>query len=104
MLAAEEGALPLEAVTDNADAAVRAGGRQRMDRAFEAVVGVSFAAQNHLKRLVVIVPAGFADCHDATTSLVAALPIAQTAAESRVRFVLGRVSGSTTVHCGASRT
>jgi len=103
MLAAKEGALPLEAVTDNTDAAVRAGGRQRMDRAFEAVVGVSLAAQNHLKRLVVIVPAGFADCHD-TTSLVAALPIAQTAAESRVRFVLGRVSGSTTVHCGASRT
>ena len=72
MLAAEESTLPLEAVADNTDAAVRAGRRQRMDRAFEAVVGVSLAAQNYLKRLVVIVPAGFADCHDAT-SLVAAV-------------------------------
>ena len=70
MLAAEESTLPLEAVADNTDAAVRAGRRQRMDRAFEAVIGVSLAAQNHLKRLVVIVPAGFADCHDTTQGAV----------------------------------
>ena len=37
MLAAKEGALLLEAVTDNPDAAMRAGRRQCMDRAFEAV-------------------------------------------------------------------
>lgn len=67
MLAAEEGALLLEAVTDDTDAAMRAGRRQRMDRAFEAVEGVGLAALDHLKRLVVIVPAGFADCHDTTS-------------------------------------
>jgi hypothetical protein len=37
MLAAEEGAVLLEAVPDDADAAVLAGRRQRMDRAFETV-------------------------------------------------------------------
>jgi hypothetical protein len=39
MLAAEKGAVLLEAVSDDADAAVLAGRRQRMDRAFEAVEG-----------------------------------------------------------------
>ena len=69
MLAAKEGALLLEAVTDNPDAAMRAGRRQCMDRAFEAVERVGLATLDHLKRLVVIVPAGFADCHD-TISLI----------------------------------
>lgn len=67
MLAAEKGALSLEAVTDNTDAAMRAGRRQRVDRAFEAVVSVSFAAQNNLKSFVIIVAAGLADCHDTTS-------------------------------------
>src|SRR5215831_6502316 len=40
MLAAEEGAVLFESVADDADAAVLAGRRQRMDRALEAVEGV----------------------------------------------------------------
>jgi len=40
VLAAKEGAVLLEPVADDADAAVLAGRRQRMDRAFEAVEGV----------------------------------------------------------------
>jgi len=64
MLAAKEGAVLLEAVPDDADAAVLAGRRQRVDRAFEAVEGVGGAVHGHLKRLVVVVSAGFASGHD----------------------------------------
>src|ERR1700754_3385289 len=63
MLAAEEGAVLFEAVTDDADAAVLAGWRQRVDRAFEAVEGVGGAVHAHLKRLVVLVSARFASGH-----------------------------------------
>jgi hypothetical protein len=64
MLAAKEGSRLLKAVPDNASAAMRARRGQRLDRAFEAVKGVGLTAVNYLKGLVVIVPAGFADCHD----------------------------------------
>jgi hypothetical protein len=64
MLATEEGALLLESVADNADAALRAGRRQRMNGAFEAVEGMSDPAHTHLERLVVIVPASFTSRHD----------------------------------------
>src|SRR5262249_31302136 len=67
MLTAIEGARLLEPVTDDTDAAMRARGRQRMDCAFEAVKAVRLAVLNHLKRLVVVVPAGFADCHGTTS-------------------------------------
>lgn len=66
MLAAIKSALLLKAVTDNPDAAMRAGRCQCVDRAFEAVERVGLATLDYLKRLVVIVPAGFADCHDTT--------------------------------------
>jgi hypothetical protein len=64
VLAAEEGALLLEPVAHDADAAMLACRRQRMNGAFEAVEGVSGLAHRHLKRLVVIVSAGFTSGHD----------------------------------------
>jgi hypothetical protein len=64
MLAAEEGAILLEPVADDADAAILACRRQRMNGAFEAVEGVSGLAHRHLKGLVVIVSARFTSGHD----------------------------------------
>src|SRR3977135_140774 len=60
MLAAEERAFLFEPVTDDMNAAIVAGRSQRMDRAFEAVEGVGRAVHAHLKRLVVVISAGFA--------------------------------------------
>lgn len=77
MFAAEEGARLLEAVTDDAGPAMRARRCQRMDRAFEAVKDVRLTIVNHLKGLVVIIPAGFADCHDSLALTVAGLQTAQ---------------------------
>jgi putative aminopeptidase FrvX len=53
MLIAEEGALLVEAVTDNTDATMCACRCQRTDRTFEAIDGVGLTAPDHLKRLVV---------------------------------------------------
>src|SRR5262249_24465380 len=64
MLAAKEGTVLLEPVADDADAAVLAGRRQRVDRAFEAVEGVGGTVHADLKCLVVVVSAGFASGHD----------------------------------------
>src|SRR4029453_12518753 len=64
VLAAEEGAVLLEPVADDADAAVLAGRRQRVDRAFETVEGVGGTVHADLKCLVVVVSAGFASGHD----------------------------------------
>src|SRR5947208_14939032 len=64
MLAAEEGALLLEPVAENADAALVAGWCQRVNGAFETVVGMGHPAHAQLERLVVIVPAGFTSGHD----------------------------------------
>jgi RNase P/RNase MRP subunit POP5 len=64
MLAAEEGPLLLQSVADDADAAILACRRQRMNGAFEAVEGVSGVTHRHLKGLVVIVSAGFTSGHD----------------------------------------
>ena len=66
MLAAEESARFFEPVTDNADAAMRASRRQRVDRAFEAVEDMGPTVVHYLKSLVVVVPSGFADCHNTT--------------------------------------
>src|SRR4030081_1407160 len=63
MLAAEERAVLLQAVTDDPGAAVLAGRRQRRDRALEAVEGVGLAIQGDLERLVVGGSAGFASGH-----------------------------------------
>jgi hypothetical protein len=51
MIATEEGAAFLEAVTDNTDPACRASGRKRMDCAFETVIGVD----GHLECFVVVI-------------------------------------------------
>src|SRR6266705_2579061 len=63
MGAAEDRVVLLDAVTDDADAAVIAGRRERMDRAFEAVERMGVSVHRHLERLVVIVAAGFASGH-----------------------------------------
>ena len=64
MLATEEGAFLFEPVTDNMNAAIVAGWSERMDRTLEAIEGVGRAVHAHLKRLVVVVAAGFASGHD----------------------------------------
>src|SRR6266571_7206900 len=64
MVAAEELAFLFEAVTEDMNAAIVAGWSQRMDRTLEAVEGVGGAVHAHLKRLVVVVSAGFAFGHD----------------------------------------
>lgn len=63
MVATEEGTVLLQSVADNAHAAHLAGGRQRLDGAFEAVEGMGLARLHHLERLVVVVSAGFALSH-----------------------------------------
>src|SRR5262249_11735877 len=63
VLAAEESPFLLEAVAHDADAAILAFRRQRMDRTFEAVEGMGGTVHAHLERLVVIVPAGFTSGH-----------------------------------------
>jgi len=64
MLAAEERPFLLEPVADDADAAIVAFRRQRMDRAFEAVEGMGGTVHAHLERLVVVVSAGFTSGHE----------------------------------------
>src|SRR6266511_5201059 len=64
MLAAEERAFLFEPVTEDMNAAIVASRSQRMDRALEAVEGMGRAVHVHLKRLVVVVSAGFASGHD----------------------------------------
>src|SRR3984893_8493532 len=66
MVAAEERAFLFEAVTEDMNAAIVAGWSQRMDRALEAVEGVGGAVHAHLKRLVVVVSAGFASSQTAS--------------------------------------
>ena len=58
-----------------------------MDRTFEAVKDVRFTIVNHLKGLVVVVPARFADCHD-IAPLVAALQTADLFKASNFQIML----------------
>src|SRR5260370_20231776 len=71
MLAAEEGALLLEPVADDAGAAILAFRRQRMNGAFEAVEGMGDPAHAHLERLVIIVATGFTSGHDDLAAVLA---------------------------------
>ena len=66
VIAAEHPAALLQPVADNAHAAMRAGGRESMDRAFKAVKRVGLALRNHLKGFVVVVAARVAFHRDAT--------------------------------------
>ncbi len=67
MFAAKEGSFLFKTVADDTDAAMGAGRRKGVDRAFEAIEGMGLAALNYLKRLVVIVSASLAYCHDNTS-------------------------------------
>ena len=64
MLATEECAFLFEPVTDDMNTTIVAGRGQRMDRALKAIKGVRRAIHAHLKRLVVVISAGFASGHD----------------------------------------
>ena len=63
MVATEHPAAFLQAVADDAHAAMRARGRQPMDRTFKAVKRVSLTLRNHLKGFVVVVAARVAFRH-----------------------------------------
>jgi hypothetical protein len=63
VIATEECAAFLKAVTDNADPAYRTGRCKRMDRALETVIGVDLSFLGHLESLVIVVAASFTFCH-----------------------------------------
>jgi hypothetical protein len=59
----EDSSVSFDAVTNDPAVAMRANRRQCMDRAFEAVEGVTLSAHYDFKRLVVFVFANFACRH-----------------------------------------
>ena len=63
MDAAEDLSVGLHAVADHPAVAVRANRRQRVDRAFEAIEGMTLAGNDHFKRLVIFILANFACSH-----------------------------------------
>src|SRR5450759_3869472 len=63
VIAAEHPAALLQAVADDAHAATRAGGRECMDRAFEAVERMGLASRHDLKGFVVVIAARVAFSH-----------------------------------------
>src|SRR5215470_283610 len=65
MRAAEDPARRLHAVTDHAAPAVLTRGRQRVDRAFEAIVRTGDAVEADLHRLRVLASTHYAACHGA---------------------------------------
>ena len=66
MITTEESPIFLQAVSDNSDTACRTDGRERMDRPFEAIVGVSLSVLGYLECLVVLVSAAFTFGHGKT--------------------------------------
>jgi hypothetical protein len=64
MLATIKCAPLLQAVSDDANSAMIAGRCERMNGAFEAIKSMRLAAHGDLKRLVVVVAAGFTCSHD----------------------------------------
>jgi hypothetical protein len=64
MLTAEECAFLFEPMTDDMNTAIVAARSQRMDCALKAVEGMGPAVHAHLKRLVIVISAGFASGHD----------------------------------------
>jgi hypothetical protein len=61
--AAEEVFLCLDSVPDYPASAVRANGRELMNRAFETIENVPLARRYHFKRQIIIVAANLALCH-----------------------------------------
>src|SRR5260370_5735014 len=84
MSATKNRAAFFHAVTNDMGAAVRASRRDPLDRAFETIERVGNPVQDHLKRLVIVVSAGFASCHYYLT--VRFVDIAEINPESRRRF------------------
>src|SRR6266545_2314713 len=68
MLATKESAGLLQAMPDDSDSAMIAGWRERMNGAFEAIIGMRLAAHRDLKRLVVVIAAGFTCSHECPPS------------------------------------
>src|SRR5205809_4167073 len=91
MLAAEEGALLLEPVAENADAALVACRGQRVNGALETVGGMGDPAHAQLERLVVIGPAGFTSGHDDLAAVLSSFRLTTRAAPRQFR--LARVIG-----------
>ncbi len=67
MRAAEDHSFFFHAMTQDLGAAMRAGRRELVDRAFEAVERVALAVHDDLKRFVIVVSAGFASGHRRTS-------------------------------------
>jgi hypothetical protein len=63
MNAAEDLSVSFDPVPDDPAIAMRTYGRQRVDRALEAVKCVALAAHDHVKRLIVFILANFAFSH-----------------------------------------
>ena len=72
MDAAEDFSSLLHAVTDDPALAMRTNRCQRVDRALKAIEGVVFAANDHLKGLVIFIFTNFACSHTKSLSCVAA--------------------------------
>jgi hypothetical protein len=64
VLAAKHLALVLDAVADNPATTVGAQRRQGVDSALKRIERVVGPLGGHCERLVVIIPADFANCHD----------------------------------------
>src|SRR5436309_6950435 len=64
VLATVKGAFLFEPVTDDVNATILASRSECMDCTLEAVECVSNTTHGHLKRLIVVVSAGFASWHD----------------------------------------
>jgi hypothetical protein len=64
MLATKQCAGLLEAMPDDADSAMIAGWRERMNGAFEAIKGMRLAVHRVLRGFVVVIAAGFTCSHD----------------------------------------
>ena len=75
MITTEESTILLKAVADNSDTTCRTDECERMDRAFEAIVGMSLTVLGDLECFVVIVSAGFTFGHGVTAPEVLALSI-----------------------------
>ena len=75
MITTEESPILLKAVADNSDTTCRTDGCERMDRALEAIVGVSLSVLGYLECFVVIVSAGFTFGHGVTVPEVLGLSI-----------------------------
>lgn len=64
MIATEKSTRLLQSVPDDADTAMSAGRRERMNGALETIEGVRPAVHCDLEGLVIVIAAGFTGSHD----------------------------------------